>query len=128
MITIEKALQDLPTHDKRLYFKWKFGLWFNTTDIKDMTPEEFLEATGKKSFATYKRWERSPEYQNLIYIYLNSRAANDLLEIYEVVSAKAKEGDTKCIDQLIKLQKEIKSNIKSNKKKKTEEVEDDLVI
>lgn len=38
---------------------------------------------------------------------LQGRNGNDLLEVYNAVFQKAKKGDSKAVDTLIKLQKEI---------------------
>ncbi|MDD4594971.1 MAG: hypothetical protein PHY33_07650 [Methanobacteriaceae archaeon] len=110
MITIEKALDKIPFY-KAEYFKWKFNINF-TTDRSTITEEEFLKRVNRTNIKVFERWERTEEYRALVDIYLHSRSANDLLDVYEVVIAKAKEGDTKSIEQMLKLQKEIKDNAK----------------
>lgn len=110
MITIEKALDKIPFY-KAEYFKWKFNINF-TADRSTITEEEFLKRVNRTNIKVFERWERTEEYRALVDIYLHSRSANDLLDVYEVVIAKAKEGDTKSIEQMLKLQKEIKDNAK----------------
>lgn len=143
MITIEKALDKIPFY-KAEYFKWKFNINF-TADRSTITEEEFLKRVNRTNIKVFERWERTEEYRALVDIYLHSRSANDLLEVYEVVIAKAKEGDTKSIEQMLKLQKEIKDNAeyadkninkiiqnskqkKSNRKYDNEEDDDGLII
>ncbi len=143
MITIEKALDKIPFY-KAEYFKWKFNINF-TADRSTITEEEFLKRVNRTNIKVFERWERTEEYRALVDIYLHSRSANDLLDVYEVVIAKAKEGDTKSIEQMLKLQKEIKDNAKyadkninkiiqnskqkkSNRKYDNEEDDDGLII
>lgn len=126
--TIDEELRKMKCYSKKAYFKWKFNIWYDNLDKKKMTPDEFLKYVDRKSFVPFERWERTPEYERLVNIYLNSKSANDLLEVYEKVSEKAKEGDDKAINQLLKLQKEIKANIKSSKAKNVTEEDDGLVI
>ena len=142
MITIEKALDKIPFY-KAEYFKWKFNINF-TADRSTITEEEFLKRVNRTNIKVFERWERTEEYRALVDIYLHSRSANDLLEVYEVVIAKAKDGDSKSIEQMLKLQKEIKDNaeyadkninkiIQNSKQKKSnrkydEEDDDGLII
>ena len=133
MITIEQALNKLP-YTKAEYFKWKFGIGF--VDRGDVTEEQFLKRVRRSNIKVFERWERTEEYKNLVAIYLNSKTANDLLEVYDVVSKKAKKGDSRCIEQLLKLQKEIRETAKladmsfnnSSKKSKKEDDGDNLII
>lgn len=128
MITIEQALSKLPYY-KSEYFRWKFNISFKT-DRSVVTEEQLLKRIGRTTMDIFKRWERTEEYKKLVDIYLNGKSANDLLEVYEIVSKNAKEGDSKSIDQLLKLQKEIQQNAKlanknltEKKKKKSKEAE-----
>ena len=92
-----------------------------------------MKIDGVKSKQTYYHWEKTPEYKNLVDLYILSHAANDLLEIYNAVLDKAKKGDSKAVDTVIKLQKSIAQNIKENSQNANNTVieddeEDDLII
>lgn len=93
--------------------------------MKQKTIEEICKFTTVKNPQYFLDWEKTDEFKHLVNIYLNSQTANELLDIYNVVLEKAKTGDNKAIDTLLRLQKEIQTNIKSNKRKEKEELEDD---
>ena len=95
---------------KREYFKYKFDDYF--PEIKKRTPDEFLDHVARKSFIPFEKWERTNEYKELVATYLQSKTANDLLQIYDAVVDKAKQGDDRAITTLLKLQKEIDSIVK----------------
>ncbi|WP_066639673.1 hypothetical protein [Desulfolucanica intricata] len=109
----------------RKYFRWKFDIPYGGVKMKQKTIEEICKFWGIKNPQYFYDWEKTDEYKHLVNIYLNSKTANDLLDIYNVVSEKAKTGDSKAIDTLLKLQKEIQANIKKNKRREKEELDDD---
>jgi len=125
-MTLEEALKKVQ-YKKRAYFRWKFGLKFQHYDKTINTEEEFLEHVKLKSMLPFQRWECTPEYKTLVAIYLQGKYGNDLLDIYNAVAEKAKKGDSKAVDTLLKLQKEIKQIAKTNN---TEEIDagDDLEL
>ncbi|WP_273484732.1 hypothetical protein [Desulforamulus ruminis] len=110
---------------KRKYFRWKFNIPFGGREMQQKTIEEICKYTMVKNPQYFDDWEKTDEYKHLVNIYLNSKAANDLLDIYNSVSEKAKQGDTKAIDTLLKLQKEIQANIKQAKRKEKDIADDD---
>lgn len=121
---LEDALMQV--NDKvRKYFRWKFDIPFGGVKMNQNTIEEVCKYTGVRNPQYFIDWERTEEYENLVNIYLKSKTANDLLDVYNIVSEKAKKGDSKAIDTLLKLQKEIQMNIKSTKRKKKEIADDD---
>ncbi|MDD2287946.1 MAG: hypothetical protein PHY55_03845, partial [Bacteroidales bacterium] len=82
--------------------------WKNVAAYKGKkSPEEFLNSVQLKSFETLKRWESTEEYATLVALMLKGRAGNDLLQVYEKVSEKAKTGEKSAVDTFLKLQKEI---------------------
>lgn len=123
-MTLEEALKKIP-YMKRAYFRYKFGLRFFDYSKEIKSEEEFLQLIGKKSILPYYRWENTDEYRTLVAIYLQGKYGNDLLDIYNSVSERAKKGDTKSIDTLLKLQKEIKVIAKNKISKTKDEDEDD---
>lgn len=112
-------------HKKRKYFRWKFNIPYGGRPMKQTTLEEICKCTMIKNPQYFKDWEKTDEYKNLVDLYLNSKTANDLLDIYNVVSEKAKNGDAKAIDTLLKLQKEIQASIKQAKRKEKDLADDD---
>ena len=122
-MTLEEALKKIP-YMKRAYFRYKFGLRFFDYSKEIKSEEEFLQLIGKKSILPYYRWENTDEYRTLVAIYLQGKYGNDLLDIYNSVSEKAKKGDSKSVQTLMMLQKEIKQMAK-NKISKANEDEDD---
>ena len=114
MLAIEQALRKLPEY-KSEYFKWKFNLGFRF-DYSQLNEKEFLKRVKRTNINAFKRWERTIEYKALVEIYLASKSANDLLEVYNIVSKKAKQGDSNSIGQLLRLHKEIQKNAKDASK------------
>ncbi|WP_003545414.1 hypothetical protein [Desulfotomaculum nigrificans] len=123
---LEEALSKV-NDKKRKYFRWKFNIPYAGRPMNQKTIEEICKYTMVKNPQYFYDWEKTDEYRNLVNIYLNSKTANDLLEIYGLISEKAKKGDNKAIDTLLKLQKEIQANIRQAKRKEKEsiEIEDD---
>ncbi|GIQ66817.1 hypothetical protein PACILC2_53850 [Paenibacillus cisolokensis] len=109
-MNIYEALRQVP-HKKRLYFCWKHGInWDQTKPSK--TEEEFLKSIGNQTLNGFLKWEKTEDYRRLTAIYLDMRFDNDLEEIYESLSKKAREGDEKSIKLLLQLGKDIKEYAK----------------
>lgn len=123
-MTLEDALKNVPIK-RRAYFRYKFGIKFQESHRTIKSDEEFLSCVKMKSMLSLLRWENTEEYRTLVAIYLQGKYGNDLLEIYNSVSERAKKGDTKSIDTLLKLQKEIKVIAKNKISKTKDEDEDD---
>lgn len=109
-MNVHEALSQLPIK-KQIYIKWKFNLWFQQD--KRLTEEQLLKQLSVKTLDTYHRFEKSDEYKAFVSIYLASKSAQDMLELYEIVKSKAANGDIKAIDMLLKLQKEIEMQKKA---------------
>ena len=106
MMDIYKALEEVP-YKKREYFKWKFDLYINRTE--ELSEEELCKKLDVKTLNHMRKWEKSSEYLMLTNLYLESRMANDLEQIYQVTAGKAIEGDEKAIKLLLDLQKQIRA-------------------
>lgn len=84
----------------------------------------------------FKTWEKTPEYNMFLALYLEQKAIKDIYDVYEVVKADALKGDDKSVKLLLSLNKEIKSIVNSNKESllkeskelEEEEFDDGLVI
>lgn len=124
--TLNQALSKV--HEKyRRYFRWKFNVPYKGQDVKNRTIEEVMKASGVANISTFEAWEKTEEYQYLVNLMLAGRSANDLVDIYNSVCDRAKQGDSKSVDTLLKLQKTIQSNLKRGKVESQEE-EDELVL
>jgi hypothetical protein len=113
------------------YFRWKFKLTTRGREFNNRPLEEIMKIDLIKSKETYYAWEKTEEYQHLVNLYIMSQAANDLIEIYNVVCDKAKKGDNKAVDTVLKLQKAIQTSIKQNSQddgKVVEDEDDDLEL
>lgn len=108
-MNIYEAIKEL-SWKKRMYFEWKHDLSYNQNKIKE-TEEEIMRKLGVKSFNEYTKWERTPQYMQLLSLYLESKFANDLEVVYRNASEKAKEdnADEKSVKLLLQIQKEIRS-------------------
>lgn len=131
-MNIHEALKSV-SWDRAEYFKWKFPQVRFDQSKPQKSEEEFLKVVGKKTMNPYIRWEKSEEYKALVSLMLQSRSADDLQEIYEVVVANAKTGDDKAVKLFMALQKEIDSYAKMatqslNTKEEKEEEDDDLIL
>ncbi|OLS37923.1 hypothetical protein BTR22_05280 [Alkalihalophilus pseudofirmus] len=119
------------TWRKREYFKWKHHIRYDQR-LPKKSEEEFLRFVSKKTMNSFLQWEKTSEYRQLLALYLDSRIANDLDDIYKSVSEKAKEGDPQAVKLYLQLQKEISSHAKQALKvfdnEEQEEEEDDLEI
>lgn len=130
-MTLDEQLAKTKLKYKR-YFRWKFKLPVRGREFNDRPLEEIMKIDGVKSKETYYSWEKTDEYKHLVDLYIMSHAANDLLEIYTVMLDKARKGDGKAVDTVIKLQKSIAQNIKENSQDTNTSVveveEDDLEL
>lgn len=116
----------MKVNDKvRKYFRWKFDLPFAGRPMNQTTLEEVCKFWCIKNPQYFLDWEKTDEYKHLVNVYLSSKFGNELLDIYNIVLEKAKTGDAKAIDTLLKLQKEINANIKSAKRKEKDIAIDD---
>jgi N-acetylglucosamine kinase-like BadF-type ATPase len=81
---------------------------------------------------SFLRWEKTPEYKSLVALYLDSKIANDLEQIYNVVKDKAIKGDEKAVKLFMALAKEISTTAKQAENIFTQDEEpeedDDLVV
>lgn len=130
-MNIHDALKSV-AWDRAEYFKYKFpSVRFDQTK-EEKTVEDFLKVVGKKTMNPYLRWEKTEEYKALISLMLQGRSADDLQEIYSIVTENAKTGDDKAVKLFMQLTREIdtyaKLAIKSMASVIEEEVEDDLIL
>ncbi|PEV02463.1 hypothetical protein CN417_27985 [Bacillus thuringiensis] len=123
-MTLKEALKKV-TKENRMYFNYKFpDTRFNQT-IQPKNEEEFLISVGRKTMNGFINWEKTPEYANLVALYLQSKMIDDIYKIYDVVRVKALEGDDKSITTFLKLNKEINTIVKAGRELIEEEVEED---
>lgn len=125
-MNIDQALKQV-TWQKAEYFKWKHDIKYDQTKNKK-TEEEFLKIVNKRTMNSFIAWERTEQYKNLVYLLMQSKVHNDLLESYQQVSDKAVTGDEKSIKLLLDMSKVIKDYAKFASKefeKADEEIEDD---
>ncbi|WP_449355593.1 hypothetical protein ACUL41_07035 [Virgibacillus natechei] len=129
-MNINEALKAIDWR-KAEYFKWKHGVRYQQ-GLEKKTEGEFLHTVQRKTLNPYLAWERSSEYKQLLTLLLESRIAEDMQDIYNTVSEKAKEGDEKSVKLFLSMQKEINNNAKIAKKAlesvQIEEDDDDLLI
>ncbi|MGI2326427.1 hypothetical protein [Planococcus sp. YIM B11945] len=106
---IYEALKGL-SWKKRMYFCWKHDLSYDQNKEKE-TEEKLMSKLGVKSFNEYTKWERTPQYLQLLSLYLESKFANDLEKVYKNTAerAVAEDADEKSIKLLLQIQKEIRA-------------------
>lgn len=130
-MTIHDFIKTLP-YKKAQYVRYYFNLWFDNE--KQITEEEFLKTVQLATMNTFNRYRKSEQWKHIVILVLESKTYNDLLAMYNAVSVKARQGDSKSIDTLLKLQRQIdlykESSLKSLKKLKDseEDVEDELEL
>lgn len=115
---------------KRMYFIWKHDLQWDQ-DAEKHTEESLIKVLRVKSLNEYIKWERSGQYLQLLNLFLETKFANDLEQIYSSTQQKAIDGDEKAIKLLLDIQKQITAFNKENNKKPKEEassVYDDLEL
>lgn len=123
-MNIYQALKQVKDWRKAEYFKWIYDIRYDRR-LPKKTEDEFLHFVGRETLNPYIEWEKSEEYLNLVNIYLHSKTANDLVDIYEAVADKAKTGDKGAIEMFLRLSKEISSTTKQAKKKMNVEEDED---
>ena len=68
-----------------MYFNYKFpDTRFNQT-IQPKNEEEFLISVGRKTMNGFTNWEKTPEYANLVALYLQSLMIDDIRLMYDAV-------------------------------------------
>ena len=114
---------------------WRNGLSNSNRNFADFTEQDIIEKYCKGSLKKYgnlKQWYNTLEYAKLMNQLQLERSNKDFVEIYNVVSEKAKQGDDKAIKTFLVLQNELKKSVKTkklNKQEQQEEIEeDDLVL
>ncbi|TFJ93647.1 hypothetical protein [Lentibacillus salicampi] len=112
-MTVYEALEKIP-FKKREYFKWKHDIRYDQR-LEKKSKEDFLRYVHMKTLNSFLKWEKTPEYRQLLMLLLEWRSTDDFEQIYDVVSNKAKEGDEKSIKLFLDLQKQIKQNAKAVK-------------
>lgn len=128
-MNIYDVLKEVPFH-KRQYFTWKHDIRFDRS-IPKKSEEELLKEINRKTLNGLIRWEKTAEYRGLVLLLIESRIANDMEEIYEVTSKKAREGDERAIKLLLDLHKKAQENAKLMFKQVKEEShynDDDLDV
>lgn len=133
-MNINDALKQIP-YKKAEYFRFKFPDCRFFADTEQITEEHLLQRVGLKTLATFQRWEKTSEFKALIALYLESRFANDLIQMHQAVRDKALSGDEKAIKLYLQLGQEIEqlakaapSMLAKKKGKEQEDDEDDLII
>lgn len=127
---LKKALKNVTT-ENRLYFHYKFPDTRFDKTIAPKSKEDFLKIVNRKTFNGFLDWEKTPEYANLVALYLQSKMADDLYTIYDVVREKALKGDEKQIKLLLSLNKEINNMVKAGvalSESNSESEDDGLVL
>ena len=69
---IKRSIKNI-TFENREYFKFKFPDVRFDKRKAPKTEEELLRATNRKTMNGFLEWEKSPEYANLVAIYLQSK-------------------------------------------------------
>lgn len=130
-MNIHDALRSI-AWDRREYFQYKFPDVRFDLSKPLKTEAEFLKVVAKKTMNPYTRWEKSEEYKSLVALMLQGKTADDLQQIYEVVTNNAKKGDDKAVKLFLQLTKEIDSYtklaLKNMSAPEDDEEEDDLIL
>lgn len=127
MNDIRKVINEM-AFDKKLYVYYKFPELRMKNVGYQSTKEELLKATDRKTMDGFKTWEKTPEYNMFLALYLEQKAIKDIYEIYEVIKTDALKGDEKSVKLLLSLNKEIKNIVNSNKEtllKESKELEEE---
>lgn len=103
---LNKAIKDLPPFKREfVFFKYPHLRFFGS---KVETEEQLMKATGRSTMGTFKRFERSAEFQRIEALILQQQVGKDIMEIYEKVKEKALAGnDRLAVTDLLKLSKAI---------------------
>ncbi|MFP3356750.1 hypothetical protein R0K17_05255 [Planococcus sp. SIMBA_143] len=123
---IYEALKQL-TWKKRMYFNWRHNLFYDQSK-GNQTEQEIMDKLKVKSLNEYVKWERTPQYLQLLSLFLESKFANDLEKIYINTAERAKEenADEKSIKLLLQIQKEIRTFNKAASNTKPSKSEDEF--
>jgi len=112
-MTLKEELKKV-TKENRAYFHYKFPDTRFDKTIEQKTEKEFLISVNRKTMNGFLEWEKSPEYANLVAIYLQSKMIDDIYKMYSSVREKAITGDDKAITTFLKLNKEINNMVKAS--------------
>lgn len=110
-MNLNDALKQVRNYRNAEYFKWKHDVRYDQR-LEKKTEEEFLKYVQRRTMNSFISWERTAEYKMLLTLLLESKLADDLEEIYNIVTKSAKKGDDKAVRLFMSLQKEISSNAK----------------
>lgn len=128
-MNIHDYLKTLP-FIKAQFVRYHFNLWFDPD--RTMTEDEFLKTVQRKSMASFNRFMQSEEWKHITVLVLASKTADDLKAMYDSVAVKARQGDYKAIETLLKLQKQIdhykREAYRAYRKIGKDDPEDDLEI
>lgn len=128
-MNIYEALQSV-SYKKRQYFLWKHDInWDRRKPPKSEV--DFMRSVGAKTMNGFIAFEKTEDYRRLMAIYLNTRFDNDLAQIYDSLSEKAKDGDEKSVKLLLQLGKDIKQYAKEAAREFSavdDQEEDDLEV
>jgi len=128
-VNIYEALQSV-SYKKRQYFLWKHDInWDRRKPPKSEV--DFMRSVGAKTMNGFIAFEKTEDYRRLMAIYLNTRFDNDLAQIYDSLSEKAKDGDEKSVKLLLQLGKDIKQYAKEAAREFSavdDQEEDDLEV
>lgn len=124
---MEKLLSELNKRTKQ-YHKIQYFCWRNGLDTRFCKYSTLTEEELRKKFKPVDehwdflvKWEKSLEYSEWYALYLQYKAKQDFIQMYEAVREKALKGDEKAIKLFLQLQKELK---KINKNKDLADEED----
>lgn len=123
-MTLKEALKKV-SKENRAYFHYKFPDTRFDQSREPKTEQEFLYSVARKTMNGFMDWEKTPEYANLVALYLQSKQMDDLNTIYQIVREKALTGDDKQVKLLLILNKEINTIVKAGKELIVDEGEED---
>lgn len=133
-MNLDEALKSLKNWRFAEYFKWKHEIRYDQR-LEKKTEEEFLRAVERKTMNPFIAWERTAEYKKLLTLLLESKLADDMEEIYNIVTRDAKKGNDKAVRLFLTMQKDIQENAKMAKEtfkisdtKRNKEETDDLIL
>jgi hypothetical protein len=145
---IWKEISKIKNGRRKVYFQWKNKIENLQVDYGALTLDEMIDKcnsavsnypiTDTDTFLAWcKRWESSPEYKRLMCLLKEDSFAMDILNVYESVKAKALDGDSQAIKNMLLLQGEIKKyrqsideyfKVDEEPEQEQEEQDDGLII
>jgi len=133
---LKQYWKNTTTYPKYAYFMWRNKLANANRDFSELTEQDIIDKYCKGSMIKYgnlKQWENTEEYAELMNLLLLEKSNKDFVDIYNVVSEKAKQGDDKAIKTFLLLKDELKKSVKTktkkvNKEEEEEQEDDDLVL